>query len=866
MSSRRTSLKSGTRLLGLDTGESLKLVLGHGNFRSTLESVGSSAEERGSVRVERLMSRSSSDQSLSVLVDNGRRSLGGLSLLQVGNDRLLETELDQVEREVPDNVPNPNDTDPSTRDTVHVGETPISESSNDRRDQLSKTEGTHEREGWSLSPRRTVRSSDEDKRLRDDGDLKVDDHVSSSVVDINSGVGLDTELVLEEVGVVHDGEQGNGRGRQVETVTDTVSEDLGQVPRVGSGRRQDSVERQGHDGTVVKNSNDKNHERGEVELPDEGHDGETNDDSDGNGTGVDGVVSHSLENNSRSVNGVNDGRQSGLGQDDIRGTSSSVGSTLDGDTDVGSGKGRSIVGTVTSHSTQVTKTLNSLDDLELVLGEDASESISIHDHLVQVGVFATGSGSLFEHLGGVHVVTKTKSSTSFLSNSELITGNHLDLDTESHGIVDGLLGVRSWRVEDGQETNELETSSGRVLLSTVDIFVGDSESSETSSGKLLDISLELVLKFGSLVSGNELDDDTSHTLGGSLELASISVISVGNLGSLVDRVEGLEVEELDTLSSLGNITESADDTTVNGILVLGSRSVGGQKTDTLDIPLGVALDVLLVNGELVGGEGTSLVGTKDGDTGKLLNGSDSGDDGLVLGELLSTDSESDRQDGRHGNGDTTDQKHKDVVKTSSVRVSEVGVENKDLEQDEDTDRDETERTDSGEDHLQVTGLVVVLTDEGGSSTEEGVGTGGDDNTLGLSLLTGGTRETLVTELLSGGKRLSSQSGLVHGNINGLNQSTVGGTDITVLEGDQVSGDKLGRLDFPPGTVSLDSSLGGEGVHESFDGVTSISFLDKTDCRVDQQEKDDTDEVLPIWGLTTTVGKGNGDEGGTLHDP
>lgn len=713
------------------------------------------------------MSRSSSLQSLSVLVDQCLGNLGSLSLLEVGNDRSLEGKLDEIEGEVPDDVPNPDDSDPSTRDTSDVGEAPVSVSGNNRGDQLSDTESTHKRIRRSLGPRRSVRSSDEDKRLRDDGDLEVDNHVSSVVVDVGSCNGVDTESVLEEVGVSHNGEQGNGGSREVETVTDTIGEDLSQVPRVGSLGRQDSVEGQGHDGTIVEDSNDKNHERGEIVLPDKGHDGETDDDSDGNGTSVDGVVSHSLENDSRSVDGVDNGRQSGFSQDDIGGTSSGIGSTLDGDTDVGTRQSGSIVGTVTSHGTQVTETLNSLDNLEFVLGEDTSESIGVHDHLVQVGVLSTGDGSLFQDLGGVHVVTETQSSTSLLGNSELITGNHLDLDTESNGIINGLLGVRSRRVEDGQETDKLETRSGRVLLGTVDILVSDGKSSETSHGKLFDIGFKLVLEFVSLVSGNEVDDDTSHTLGGSLKFASVSVISVGDFSSLVDRVERLKVEELDTFSSFADVTKGTDDTTVNGVLVFGSRSVGGQETDTLDVPLGVALDVFLVNGELVGGKGTGLVGTKNGDTGKFFNGSDSRNDGLVLGELLSTDGKSDRQDGRHGNGDTSDQKHKDVVKTSSVRVSEVGVQDENLEQDEDTNGDETESTNSGEDHLQVTCLVVVLTHKGGGSTEEGVGTGRDNDPLGFTLFTGGAGETLVAVLLTRRQRFTGKSSLVHGDIDGL---------------------------------------------------------------------------------------------------
>jgi len=851
-------------LLGLDRREPGELVLRHRDLGVALEPVGSLAEESGSVGVERLVSRSGSLKPLSRRVDEGRWVESSLPLLEVSNDGPLEGELDEIEREVPNDVPDPNDTDPSTRDTSDVGEAPVSIGGDNRRDELSKQEGTHESIRRSLSPRWTVGSGDEDEGLGDDGNLEVDDHVTSVVVDVLAD-GVDTESVLEEAGVVHDSEQSDRRGGEVQTVADTVGEHLSQIPRVGSLRWQDSVEGQGHDGTVVEHSNDKDHERWELELPTEDHDGEANDDSDGDGTGVDGVVSHSLEDDSRTVNGVNNGRKSWLGKDDIGGTSGSIGSTLDGNTDVGSGQGRGIVGTVTSHSTQVTETLDSLDNLELVLWEDTGETVGVHDHLVQVGVFATGLWSLLEHLGGVHVVTKTQSSTSLLSDSELITGNHLDLDTESHGVVDGLLGVGSGRVEDRQKTDELETVSWRVLLVTVDILVGDSKSSETSSGKLLDVGFELVLKLGGLVSGAQIDDDTSHTLGGSLEPV-VSLVEVGDLSSLVDRVERLEVEELDTLSGHLWVWKRTNDTTVDGVLVLGSGAVGSKETNTLDVPLGVALDVLLVNGELVGGESTGLVGTEDGDTGKLFNGSDSGDNSLVLGELLSTDSEGDGQDSWHGNGDTTDQEHQDVVETSSVRESVAGVQDEDFEEDEDTDGDQTEGTNSGENHLQVTNLVVVLSDKGGSSTEEGVGTGGDDKTLGLTLLTGGTGEALVSELLGGWKGFTSKSGLVHGDINGINKSTVGRANVTVLESNDITWNEFGGFDLFPSTVSLDSSFGGEGVHESLDSVTGVSLFDETDGRVDDQEEDDTDEVLPIRGLTTTVGESDGDESSTLHDP
>jgi len=150
--SRTGSLESGSGLLSLDARESLELVLRHRDLCSALESVDLSGEEVGSVRVERLVSGSSSRESLSMLVDKSGGDGSSLSLLEVGNDGLLEGKLDKIQGEVPDNVPDPDDTDPSTRDTSDKGEAPVSVSGNDGRDELSKTEGTHERVRWSLHP------------------------------------------------------------------------------------------------------------------------------------------------------------------------------------------------------------------------------------------------------------------------------------------------------------------------------------------------------------------------------------------------------------------------------------------------------------------------------------------------------------------------------------------------------------------------------------------------------------------------------------------------------------------------------------------------------------------------------------------
>lgn len=178
-----------------------------------------------------------------------------------------------------------------------------------------------------------------------------------------------------------------------------------------------------------------------------------------------------------------------------------------------------------------------------------------------------------------HVITKSESSAGLLGNSELITGDHLDLDTKELSVVDSLLGIVTRRVEDGEKTDELEASTlGTLLLRVADnLLESDSESSETSSGKLFNVLLELVLHLRGLVPGADVDDDTGHSLGDSLDGAG-RLLDVGRLGSLVNGVEGLEVDELDTGSGVLGTTGAVDNATVDSVHVLGSGSVGSTVT------------------------------------------------------------------------------------------------------------------------------------------------------------------------------------------------------------------------------------------------------------------------------------------------
>jgi len=303
-----------TGLLSLDAAEPLEFIRLHGNLSTKADLAGGTSDERHSVGVQRLVDRSSTRGG------TGERNarLFSLSDLTLGTDSQpfdngsLHSKLDEIEGHEPDDVPDPDDTNPSTGYSVDLGEAPVTEASDDGRDELSNTEGNHQGGRGTLHEEEAVRTGDEDESLGDDGDLEVDNHVELTIVGIDRGSGKvlegDTELVLEEVGLKDHNDKDNGRNGQVQSVGNSKGKDLSQVPTVRCHRGQDTIDGKSHDGTVVQQSDDKDHEGREVEFVGKGEDGEADDDTDGNGAGVDGVVPHTLEDDTRSADGVNDGR------------------------------------------------------------------------------------------------------------------------------------------------------------------------------------------------------------------------------------------------------------------------------------------------------------------------------------------------------------------------------------------------------------------------------------------------------------------------------------------------------------------------------------------------------------------------------
>ena len=205
-------------LRSLDGAEAAKLVRLDVDLATETDTTGRTADEADTVRVQ-------------TLVDGRRTGLGAserdttsldrllplcfqMTFSEVPDNSRLHEELDPVEGDEPDDVPHPDDANPATRDSLDVGEAPVSVRSDDRRDDLRNDEGEHQGNGRPLHEAESVRTRNEDERLRNDSDLQVDNGVKFLVVVVNTAslklsVERDVELVLEEVCLDDDNNKNN---------------------------------------------------------------------------------------------------------------------------------------------------------------------------------------------------------------------------------------------------------------------------------------------------------------------------------------------------------------------------------------------------------------------------------------------------------------------------------------------------------------------------------------------------------------------------------------------------------------------------------------------------------------------------------
>jgi len=162
-------------------------------------------------------------------------------------------------------------------------------------------------------------------------------------------------------------EEDHGHNGLVGSKNNAGGENLLEFPGVRERRRLDSVLGDCHDGAIIEDGNDEHHERREVELPDEGDEHEAEDNTDGDGHGIDGVILHPLEDCAAGQHRAHDHAKARLSQYNVGRTSRGVSSISHCNSDVCLFQSWGIIHTVTGHATDVLLVLQPFYNLVLVL-------------------------------------------------------------------------------------------------------------------------------------------------------------------------------------------------------------------------------------------------------------------------------------------------------------------------------------------------------------------------------------------------------------------------------------------------------------------------------------------------------------------
>lgn len=607
---------------------------------------------------------------------------------------------------------------------------------------------------------------------------------------------------------------------------------------------------------------------------------------------------HTLENLTGDLDGQDNGGQTGGEENDISGSLGSLGGTFDSNTAIGLLERGSVVDTVTSHGSQVTTLLQHFDDLVLVLGENFGETVGALDKVV---LSSTGETTVDKLSRVVDLGTEGKHLAGFLGNSDSITSQHLDGNTELLGLDDGLSGIFTGRVEHGEEAEENPVTA--VLL------VSDTEGTESTPSEIGSLVTEE--PGGLLVAVGKVENSLGGSLGADV-LVTTHVADRGN--ALGDGVEGSELLSLpalvEDLASLGVAADGEERNLVDGVegLEVVGRSESGDSHHPVDV---LAFgDVGLADGELVGSEGTRLVRAENINTGEGLNGGELLDNSALLGEVGSTDSERGGGDDGKTDGDTDDEEDQSVVEKGDGALGSTAV-SSDTQvteettnpgsEDEEHDEDEKSSTDGVHDSLEMT-LVLGSLDKTGSATDEGVPRGGEGDTVGLAALAAGGVVGNLTHVLVDGERLSGDGRLVSGNkrvalrdgallidvlivlfvfrvgsvveevlllhlevtlevFGGVvvaDETDISGDGLAFLDDDDITRDDFAGENGLLTAVTDNGGLHGNVTTERSDDVGSLLFLVPTDESVEKKNTADDTEIDPI-------AETGGEQGSNLHD-
>ncbi len=696
---------------------------------------------------------------------------------------------------------------------------------------VDKENGARQLPRGNRGPEGTVGTGDEDQPVLSERDLEEENLIKVTEV-------LDDTTVTV---VGKHGSEGNpGTDSQDNTEEDGHTPELGQVPLDRGLGEGGVVVGNGKGGNIGENGNedDKLNVQGLVENGNP----KTKEDFhvQGQGDTVDDVGVHAVENLAGSLEGVNDGTETGGKEDNIGGGTGSIGGTLDGNTSIGLLQGGGVVDTVTGHGNEVTTLLKNLDDGVLVLGENLSETIGSLDEIVDLRTRHVTTTTETKTLSVVDVGTETELAGSFTGNADGVTSKHLDGETETLGLVDSAGSVVTRGVRAGHDSENLP--------STLTTLAGNTKRTETTGSKLGDAVLVSLVDV--LGDGVVLLDSLENEERGTLD--TDDALALGRLNNsldlLGDGVKGVEVDNLvlgeDRLGA-GVELEGLEESLVNGIdtLLLAGSSQASSKHQVIGVN---ALDGEgLGERQLVLGQGTGLVGAENLDTSKGLNGGELLDNSLLLGKVGGTDGHGGGDDSGETDRDTDNGDGQGEAKDIDNAVGAVEGRNPDDEESQD-DEDQKNRANAVENLGEMTSATSGLGDESSGATDEGVVTGGGDDDEGLTTLDGGGGVAVVALVLVDSKGLTSNGGLINleESIFG-DDATVGGDNGTLLNLEDITGNDLGGLNLLEGAITENDSLEGKSLLEFLDNRTSLEFLNETDTSVKQEKSANDTEIDPI---------------------
>ncbi|CAH0001869.1 unnamed protein product [Clonostachys byssicola] len=718
--------------------------------------------------------------------------------------------------------------DPDTDNTSDVGA--VVRATEPTEDGEEGSEDVDDKDGTSQLPRRnggpegTVGTGDKDQPVLSKGDLEEDNLIDITVVL------SDTTVVV--TGSEHGGEGNPGTNGKDETEENRHTPELRKVPLDGGLGVRSVIVGNGQGGNIGEDGNEDDEIQVQALVEDGNPETEEDFHVEGQSDTVDNVGVHAVENLAGSLEGINDSTETGGKEDNIGSGTGSIRGTFDSDTGISLLQGGSIVDTVTSHGNEVTTLLENLNDGVLVLGENFSETIGSLNEIVNLGTGHVTTTTKTKTLSVVDVGTKTELAGSLTGNTDGVTSQHLDGETETLGFVDSAGSVVTRGVRAGHDTENLP--------STLTTLAGNTERTETTGGKFSNAVLVGLVNV--LGDGVVLLDSLENEERGTLD--ADDTLTLGRLNNSLDLLgDGVEWVELENLVlgqnglGAGVELESLEESLVDGVdtLLLARSGQAGSEHQVIGLNTGDSEG--LRERQLVLGQGTGLVGAENLNTSKGLNGGELLDDSLLLGEVGSTDSHGGGDDGGKTNGDTDNGNTEGELQNADNLIGTEGGD----------DEDQENGTNAVENLSEVTSATRGSGDESSGTTNEGVVTSGSNDDEGLTTLDGGGRETLITVVLVDSERFTSKSGLIDLEEGTLgDDATVSGDNGTIINLEDITGNDLVGLNLLQGTITEDSGLKSESLLEFVDDRTGLVFLEETNTGVKQQETANNTEINPIF--------------------